>query len=65
MISKDFQRPEYKMLGKKGEKGVSIPLVLSMRSYAQKIPNHKKKGNFIKTYDFTFRKVCAYSIKPY
>ena len=34
VISKFLQRPELKMFGKKGEHGISTPLILSMRPYA-------------------------------
>ena len=43
-----LQQSEPKMFGKKGENGVSMPLVLSMRPYAHIISKHAKKGHLVK-----------------
>ena len=45
---KSIQRPKPKMLGKKGENGVSTLFVLSMRPYAHISWNRDQKGHFIK-----------------
>ena len=65
VASKALQRPEPKMLGEKGENGVCTLLVLSMRPYAHISRNHAKKGHYIKTCYFIFRKPYAHSRIPY
>ena len=63
--SKTLQLPEPKMLGKKGENGVSTTLVLSMRPYAHILKNHtKKKGHFIK-YALFIQNLYAHLTRPY
>ena len=42
------QRPEFKVFVKKGENGVSMPHVLSMRPYAHITIKHDKKGYLVK-----------------
>ena len=51
-------------MGKKGENGVTTPLVLSMRPYAHISWNHAKRENLVK-YAIYFEKPYAHSRIPY
>ena len=48
-----LQRPEPKMFGKIGEKGVITPHVRSMKPYVHITTKHVKKGYLVKTCHFT------------